>query len=82
MWWVVVALLSAQAPTHHEGGRRSELSAALIPFNYFNTEGDVMKDLYDSVNDKEALFTFLAVLMWQETSCSQEPVDELWETVC
>lgn len=57
-------------------------AVALTPFNYFNTKGDVMKDLYDSVNDKEALFTFLAVLMWQETSCSQEPVDELRETVC
>ena len=67
---------------HPLRGRQASLFVAPTPFNYFNTEGDVMKDLYDSVNDKEALFTFLAVLMWQETSCSQEPVDELRETVC
>ena len=57
-------------------------AVALTPFNYFNTKGDVMKDLYDSVNDKEALFTFLAVLMWQETSCNQELVDEQQEKAC
>lgn len=49
------------------------------------TEGKIViaeRALYDATTDKEALFTYLAVLMWRETSCSQGLDVERKEKVC